>query len=184
MSHCSQQKRGNIFESQRSPDDNQGDWGPPYVGSVEKTCRDDSGRSYSHRYASYASNVRPENSHEIARTLEHQVNDGKPGLLGNVANVFKSVFGRPTEKIQHSLQQQEREDYLIQDQVWPNPTVTDEQINSSDQHQSKGGSGSRSRVERTEKRRRSKSLKKRKSNVHKKSQRKRSTRKLSKRTTR
>lgn len=97
MSRCTKHKSGNIFES------NLPDRGP-YEGSVEKICHDEEGQSYSKQFSSYSSNVKPTDPRAVARSLEQSSSNDR-GILGNMANVFKTVFGAPAMTPAHRSRQ-------------------------------------------------------------------------------
>lgn len=184
MSHCTQQKQGNIFNS-TLPDHG------PYSGSVEKVCKDDDGgrSSYSRQYSSYSSNVKPENPQEVARALENQ-GASKPGILGNI---FKSVFGKSSSSSVSSQSQsqlpssssslQSHPKYNIQEQNWPTPNIevddgSDDGNGESDEHRQSGGVRSKQRTTKpVNKQRKSRSIKRRKSSIHRRSIKKRSIKK-------
>ena len=179
MSSCSKHKKGNLF-SGHLPHDG------PYTASVDQVCRDDEGNTQT-RYSSFSSNVRPEDPRAVTRALESHVKETRPAttsLLGNVANVFKSVFGPSNSSntsnnnrvIPNQLQPQNvtstdtkarTEPFVIQDQNWPTP---------HDDEEEDGQKGASRKPERKPRVKKSKSVKKRKSIVHRRSSRKKSKR--------
>ena len=134
MAHCSQTRKGNLYESQLPQSG-------PYNASVEKVCKDD--ESFSRQYSSFHSNVRPENPQAITRSLEQQQQgNSKPGLFGQL---LRTVLGTPnnTQQVANNSNHNNgstgnnNNDFVLQDQDWPNP-----QIEEGQQGNSTGGTAS------------------------------------------
>lgn len=128
---CSQTKKGNLF-SNSSKD------GPPYSGAVEKVCKDDN--NYSRQYTSYSTSAKPNEDERIsiAKSLEQSL-DKPTGLLSNVANAFKNVFGGPVHQRRtlgnsnnnnnsnnSNNNKEESREIVLQDQDWPTPAFEDD----------------------------------------------------------
>lgn len=91
MSHCSLQKKGNLFQ-QDLPERG------PYTGSVDKVCKDQN--TYQRQYASYTSTMPPEDPEAVKRSLANTA-DNSFSMMG----LLKNVFGVP----QRGEQRGERE---------------------------------------------------------------------------
>lgn len=122
MSNCTQTRRGNLYESKLPPSGT-------YNASVERVCQDE--ESFSKQYSSFTSNVRPDNPQAITRSLEQDTRK-EQGLLGNMANMLRSVLGGPSQSSQSAPPQQqsritELDDnrnlptFNLHQQDWPTP---------------------------------------------------------------
>ncbi len=116
---CSKKRKGNLFDSNLSNDG-------PFTGTIEQECKNDG--KYSKQSVSYSTNVKPENPSAVVDTLEEQFSKSGKGLLGNVASVFKSVFGPPSKVQKHVVaddnensNEEETPVLPIEDQHWPEP---------------------------------------------------------------
>jgi len=192
MSHCSSQRLGNLFDS-KLPDSG------PYTASIERTCRDKDGTSFSKQYSSYMSSVKPENPRAVTESLESKTPSNQ-GIFGNMANVLKNVFGQPQyrkEPLKGKTETQRLPDhevanvnepqeghlfphgnnfeYTIDNEEWPTPRI--QEMEGGKPKRKERSKQSRTKKSKSTKRKRSIAPSNKGTNDHKKKSRKKSQKK-------